>query len=77
MEHLKTATSWLKQILEISLVLLCLAIVIQIIAGPSAPFLPGDVVANILNVTKQLGSEGLVGLFALGVLLAIFNRKSD
>ena len=76
MEHLKTATAWLKQLLEISLVLLCLAVVLQVLAGPDAPFVPGDVVGNVLAVTKQLGSEGLVGLFALGVLLAIFNRKS-
>ncbi len=75
MDHLQKATQWLKQLLEISLVLLCLAIVLQVLAGPDAPFLPGDVVGNVLAITKQLGSEGLVGLFAVGVLLAIFNRR--
>jgi len=76
MNNLQTATSWLKQILELSLVLLCLGVVLQVLTGPNVPFLPGDVVGNVIGVTKQLGSEGLVGLVALGVLLAIFNRKS-
>ena len=55
--------------------LLATAVVVQVLFGPQAPFLPIDVVGGIIDLTKQLGSEGLVGLAALGVLLALFGEK--
>ena len=75
MDYLKTATDWLKQLVEAGVALLALAVVVQIIFGSAAPFLPGDVVGNIVAVTTQLGSQGLVGLVAIWVLVHIFNRK--
>ena len=75
MDYLKSATDWLKQLLEAGVALLALAVVIQVIFGSAAPFLPGDVVGNIVAVTAQLGSQGLVGLVAIWVLVHIFNRK--
>jgi hypothetical protein len=57
------------------LALLATAVVVQILFGPQAPFLPIDVVGGIIDLTKQLGSEGLVGLAAVGVLLALFGKK--
>ena len=55
--------------------LLATAVVVQVLFGPQAPFLPIDVVGGIVDLTKQLGSEGLVGLAAVGVLLALFSKK--
>ncbi|MAE81773.1 MAG: hypothetical protein CMB80_03475 [Flammeovirgaceae bacterium] len=75
MDYLKSATDWLKQLLEAGVALLALAVVIQVIFGSAAPFLPGDVVGNIVAVTAQLGSQGLVGLVAIWVLVHVFNRK--
>ena len=75
MDYLKSATDWLKQLLEAGVALLALAVVIQVIFGSDAPFLPGDVVGNIVAVTAQLGSQGLVGLVAIWVLVHVFNRK--
>ena len=75
MDYLKSATDWLKQLIEAGVALLALAVVIQIIFGSAAPFLPGDVVGNIVAVTAQLGSQGLVGLVAIWVLVHVFNRK--
>jgi len=57
------------------LALLSTAVVVQVVFGPQAPFLPIDVVGGIVDLTKQLGSEGLVGLAAVGVLLALFSKK--
>jgi hypothetical protein len=57
------------------LALLATAVVVQVLFGPNAPFLPVDVVGGIVDITKQLGSEGLVGLAAVGVLLALFSKK--
>ena len=57
------------------LALISAAVVLQVLFGATVPFISLDVVGNIIAITKQLGSEGLVGLAALGVLFALFNRK--
>jgi len=75
MDYLKTATEWLKQLVEAGVALLALAVVVQVTFGAAAPFLPGDVVGNVVAVTTQLGSQGLVGLVAAWVLVHIFTRK--
>ena len=75
MEWLQKTTAVLKQLTEISVAILALAVVVQVLFGAGAAFFPVDVVGNVVAVTKALGSEGLVGLVAIGVLLAVFNRK--
>ena len=75
MEIIKKATDSLKMLTEAALALLSLAVVVQILVGPGAPFVPGDVVGNVIDVTRQLGGEGVVGLVAIWVLVHIFNRK--
>ena len=45
-----------------------------LLAGPQVPFL-GNVVANIVAMTKDLGSNGIVGLIALGVILWLFSKR--
>ena len=38
------------------------------------PFL-GNVVGNIVAMTKELGSNGIVGLIALGIVLWLFSKR--
>ena len=75
MEYLQKATGWLKQLTEIALCVLALAVVLQVLFGPTVAFFPVNVVGNVITITKALGSEGLVGLVAAWVLLSILNRK--
>jgi len=75
MEYLQKATGWLKQITELAVGVLALAVVLQVLFGPNVSFFPVNVVGNVIQVTRALGSEGLVGLVAAWVLLSIFNRK--
>ena len=35
-----------------------------------------ELISNITNVVAQLGSQGLVGLVAIGVIAWIFTRKN-
>jgi len=60
---------------SVGLALLASAVVLQVLFGPQAPFLPIDVVGGVVDLTKQLGSEGLVGLASVGVLFALFSKK--
>ena len=75
MTYLETAKKWLWSILDLGLVIVALAVVLQVLFGASVPFVGGDVVANVIQLVTALGSQGLVGLVAVGVLFWVFNRK--
>lgn len=59
---------------EISVALLGLAIVASLLVGAGQMAFLGDVVGNITALIAQLGSAGLPGLIALGVVLYLFNK---
>jgi hypothetical protein len=75
LERLRTAGTWIGELTEVSLGLLALAVVLQVLFGATEPFFPIDVIGSIVDVTNQLGSEGLVGLVAVWVLMALLNRN--
>lgn len=60
---------------ELGLMLLALAIVLALLVGSNLPFF-GNVTGNITTWVKDMGSNGLVGLITLGIVLWLFsNRK--
>jgi hypothetical protein len=75
MQYLENFVNWTKKLTEGFIALLALAVVLQVLLGSGQPFFPVDVVGSIIEVTKQLGQEGLVGLVSVGVLLMILNKK--
>ena len=75
MNGLTTLKSWIGALTEIGLMLLALGITLALLAGPQVPFL-GNVTANILSLVKELGSNGIVGLIALGVIVWLFSKRS-
>lgn len=74
MNGLNTLKSWIGGLTEVALMLLALGIALALLAGPQVPFL-GNVVGNIVAMTKELGSNGIVGLIALGVVLWLFSKR--
>lgn len=72
---LDKAKAFLAQILDIGLLLIAVAIVLQIIFGSVVPFVGGDIVKNVLAIVKELGDGGLVGLIAAGLLLHLINKR--
>ena len=72
LQHLK---SWIGALPDVGLMVLALGIALALLAGPQVPFL-GNVVGNIITMTKELGSNGIVGLIALGVILWLFSNRS-
>jgi hypothetical protein len=50
-------------------------VILQIIFGAAVPFIGLDILGNVLKFVTALGSQGLVGLVALGVLFWAFDRK--
>jgi len=76
MDLLEKASGVLRSLTELGLSLLALGVVLQVLFGAAVPFLQVDVVGSVVDVTKQLGSEGLVGLVAVWVLASLYNRQS-
>ena len=75
MGYLQKAGAWLRELTAISLSILALGVVLQVLFGSNVAFFPVDVVGNVITITKSLGSEGLVGLVALWVLISLFNKE--
>jgi hypothetical protein len=76
MDALKGLKHVIAALTEIGLMLLALAIVVALLVGGSnIPFF-GSVVTNITAMVKELGSNGLVGLIALGLILWLFSKRS-
>ena len=64
----------IKEITELGLALLALAIVATLLVGQSNMAFLGDVAGNIMQLVAALGSAGLVGLISLGVVLWLFKK---
>ncbi len=75
MDALSRIKMWIGGLTEIGLMLLALAIVAALLVGGSLPFF-GGVVGNMINLVKELGSNGLVGLIALGLILWLFSKRA-
>ena len=75
MEWLQKATGGLRSLTELGLALLGFGVVAQILFGATVPFIQVDVVGSIVDITKQLGSEGLVGLVAVWALAHVMSKK--
>lgn len=70
--HVKSVT---RELIEIGLVLIALAIVLSILVGGTLPFF-GSVVDNLTGLVGKLGSSGLTGLIVLGVIIWLFSSRS-
>jgi hypothetical protein len=71
---LKNITGWIKELTSAGVALIALAVVVQVIFGATAAFLPGDVVGSIIGIVGQLGGANLVGLVAVVLLYTLFNK---
>ena len=69
------AGSFLSSVLDLGVKLLAVGVILQIIFGAAVPFIGLDILANVIKFITALGSQGLIGLVAIGVLGWSFNRK--
>ena len=65
---------WIKKLTEAGVAVIALAVVVQIIFGDEAAFLPGDVLGSLIGVISALGGANLVGLVAAFLVYKIFTR---
>ena len=65
---------WVKKLTEAGVAVIALAVVVQIIFGADAAFLPGDILGSLTEIITSLGGANLVGLVAAGLVYKIFTR---
>jgi hypothetical protein len=73
---LDTAKRFLREVVDIGLLLIAVAVILQVIFGSSVPFVGGAIVENLLGIVTTLGDNGLVGLIAVGIILYLINKNS-
>jgi len=65
---------WVRKLTEAGVAVIALAVVVQIIFGADAAFLPGDILGNLTGIISSLGGANLVGLVAAYLIYKIFTR---
>jgi hypothetical protein len=65
--------SYLKQVTDVLLVIVAVALLLGVLFGPDAPFV-GVVYSNLVTVLDTIGDSGVVALVSLIIILLI-NKK--
>ena len=74
MNLINSVKTWIGGLTELGIMLLALAIVASLLVGGNMPFF-GGVVGNITTLVSDLGSNGLVGLIVLGIIIWLFSKR--
>ena len=75
MDMFNTVKNWLRQIAELGLMVIAAAVVLEIIFGAGVAFLGVSILGNITALSAELGSQGLVGLISIAVIIWLYNRS--
>ena len=72
---METLKSWLREIAEVGLLIIAAAVVLEIIFGSAVPFAGIGILGNLTQLTAQLGSDGLVGIITIGLVVWLYMRR--
>ena len=77
MDIITSVKGWVGKLAELGVSLLALTIVAELLDLGAVPFMPEgvSVITNVTGVVDGLCSSGLVGLLAVWVLWAIWQRR--
>ena len=76
MDILKKIKGWAAGLADLGLSIVALLLVVEVLGLGAIPFFPEtSVVSNLSAMLGTLSAEGLMGLIAIWVLYAIWNRK--
>tara|TARA_S200000501_G_scaffold239506_1_gene224389 strand:+ start:221 stop:457 length:237 start_codon:yes stop_codon:yes gene_type:complete len=65
--------SYLKQVTDVLLVVVAVALLLGILFGPDAPFV-GTVYSNLVIILDTIGDSGVVALVSL-IIIFLINKK--
>ena len=72
---LDNVKSWLKEIAEVGLLVIAVAVVLEIIFGSAVPFFGIGILSNITALAASLGSDGLIGIITIGLVVWLYMRR--
>jgi len=72
---LDTIKGWAWGFIDLMLVFIAFGVLVQIVVGNTGTFVDG-MVANLMGLITELGTNGLVGLIALVIIISLFNRRT-
>jgi len=73
MESFKVVKGWIREFVDVAVLFVAVGVMVQILFGSNVPFF-NSVTTNLMNFITQLGSNGLVGLIALFVIVWVFQK---
>jgi hypothetical protein len=65
--------SYLKQVTDVLLVVVAVALLLGVLFGPDAPFV-GVVYSNLVTILDTIGDSGVVALVSL-IIIFLINKK--
>ena len=76
MDIINKIRGWAAGLADLGISIAALMIIVEVLGLGSIPFFPEvSVIANVSSMLSSLGAEGLMGLIAIWVLYAIWNKK--
>ena len=76
MDIINKVRGWAAGLADLGISIAALMIVVEVLGLGSIPFFPEvSVVSNVSGMLSTLGAEGLMGLIAIWVLYAIWQKK--
>ena len=68
----------LREIIDFGLLLIVIAIILELLFGPSSPFHGHNIIDNLVNLVKDLGDAGVVGVISIAIIIDLWSRvKKD
>ena len=72
-DSLNKIKSYLKQVTDVLLVVVAVALLLGVLFGPDAPFV-GVVYSNLVTILDTIGDSGVVALVSL-IIIFLINKK--
>ena len=66
----------MREIIDFGLLLIAIAIILELLFGPSTPFLGSNIIDNLVTLIQDLGDAGVVGLISIAIIIYLWNKAS-
>ena len=70
-----SASRWIREVIQLALVVVALGVVLQILFPQALVFINSDVTGNLIGLIGTFSGAGLVGRIALGLVYSIIQRR--
>ena len=72
---METINRWLKQLIDLGLVVIALGVVLQILFPGALVFINADVAGNLIALIDKFSGAGLIGAIAVIIVLSLLQKR--